>query len=683
MLTAMMRRGGVLLSVLGTLVVGVPGQARADTYVHLFEWKWPDVARECEVFLGPKGYKGVQISPPNEHIPLSEWWARYQPVSYRLESRGGTRSQFIDMVQRCNAAGVEVYADLVINHTASLNNGGVGSGGTSWTVRNHPGLYGPQDYHQPTCTVNNYQNASNVQNCDLVGLPDLNTGSSYVQQTIANYINDLVAIGVKGFRIDASKHMAPGDIAGIRNRVSGSPYIFQEVIDLGGEAVTANQYYGNGDVTEFKYSANIGNQFKNGQLKNLSNFGEGWGFMPNAYAVVFTDNHDNQRGHGAGGTNILTYKDGSLYTLANVFMLGWPYGYAQVMSSYAFTNTDAGPPGGSVHSGNTVNCFGSAWQCEHRWRPIANMVAFRKAAQGVGVSNWWDNGNNQIAFARPGKGFVVINREGGALSRSFATTLPGGTYCDISNGDFANGTCSGPTVVVDANGNAAFNVSAMSSAAIHINAVVSGGGGGGGYTKNFNQVYFRGTANNWGTTAMSLVANNTWRVSATFGSATNERFKFDIHGDWTLNYGDTNRDGIAEQTGGDIPITSAGTYTITFNDSTFAYTAQKDSSGGGGGGTVAVTFTCTNGTTYVGQSVYVVGSHSALGSWAPASGVKLSPSSYPTWSGTLQLPASTSFEWKCVKRDEAQPAQGIEWESGANNVVSTPASGTASTTGGF
>jgi alpha-amylase len=30
--------------------------------VHLFEWKWKDIAEECERFLGPFGYGGVQVS---------------------------------------------------------------------------------------------------------------------------------------------------------------------------------------------------------------------------------------------------------------------------------------------------------------------------------------------------------------------------------------------------------------------------------------------------------------------------------------------------------------------------------------------------------------------------------------------------------------------------------------------
>lgn len=30
--------------------------------VHLFEWKWDDIANECERFLGPKGFGGIQVT---------------------------------------------------------------------------------------------------------------------------------------------------------------------------------------------------------------------------------------------------------------------------------------------------------------------------------------------------------------------------------------------------------------------------------------------------------------------------------------------------------------------------------------------------------------------------------------------------------------------------------------------
>ena len=31
---------------------------------------------------------------------------------------------------------------------------------------------------------------------------------------------------------------------------------------------------------------------------------------------------------------------------------------------------------------------------------------------GTTLNDWWDNGSNQIAFCRGGKGFIAINNDG-------------------------------------------------------------------------------------------------------------------------------------------------------------------------------------------------------------------------------------------------------------------------------
>ncbi|MGC3999502.1 MAG: Ig-like domain-containing protein [Anaeromyxobacter sp.] len=97
------------------------------------------------------------------------------------------------------------------------------------------------------------------------------------------------------------------------------------------------------------------------------------------------------------------------------------------------------------------------------------------------------------------------------------------------------------------------------------------------YSSSYTTMYVRGTNNSWGTTAMSLVANNTWQAaSVTFGSTTSESFKFDVAGNWTTNWGDNNNDGYADSGGANIVVSGgAGSYTITFNDSTKAYTVVK------------------------------------------------------------------------------------------------------------
>lgn len=45
-----------------------------------------------------------------------------------------------------------------------------------------------------------------------MGLPDLKLEATYVRDKIAEYLNRLIDIGVAGFRIDAAKHMWPGDL---------------------------------------------------------------------------------------------------------------------------------------------------------------------------------------------------------------------------------------------------------------------------------------------------------------------------------------------------------------------------------------------------------------------------------------------------------------------------------------
>jgi alpha-amylase len=460
---------GLAVTLATLLYLPTAQAAERTTFVHLFEWNWQDVATECETFLGPKGYSAVQVSPPSEHIQGDQWWTRYQPVSYVLQSRGGNRQQFEDMVSRCNAAGVDIYVDAVINHMA--HGSGTGTAGSSYGDKSYP-IYSPQDFHQ-TCPITDYQNRWEVQNCELVGLPDLATEAGYVQDTLAAYLNDLVNIGVAGFRLDASKHMPAADIASILSKVNGTPLVFQEVIDQGFETITASEYTGNGLVTEFKYSVEIGNVFREGQLSWLSSFGEAWGFLPSYQAVVFVDNHDNQRGHGGAG-NVITFEDGRLYDLANVFMLAYPYGYPKVMSSYDFHgDTDAGNPGVPVHNSGQLECFADKWQCEHRWSYIAGGVDFRNNTSGDwSVSNWWDNGNNQIAFSRGSEGFVAINKESFNLTQNLYTGLAEGTYCNVLKGGISadKQSCNGETINVSATGHASLNIAPWDAVAIHHNA---------------------------------------------------------------------------------------------------------------------------------------------------------------------------------------------------------------------
>ena len=154
----------LLLSLVGTTAFALQD---SGAVVQLFEWTYSDVEKEC-TFLSEKGFEGVQVSPPQESIQGSQWWTRYQPVSYEIISRSGDEKDFVSMINKCKSLGVNVIVDVVMNHMAQGS--GVGSGGTSYGARSYLNYTADDMHHNDgddssNCVVNNYQDLHNVQYC--------------------------------------------------------------------------------------------------------------------------------------------------------------------------------------------------------------------------------------------------------------------------------------------------------------------------------------------------------------------------------------------------------------------------------------------------------------------------------------------------------------------------------------
>ncbi|KAF7281565.1 hypothetical protein GWI33_004533 [Rhynchophorus ferrugineus] len=456
-----------------------------NTIVHLFEWKHSDIASECENFLSQKGFGGVQISPPSENAVVDgrPWWEKYQPVSYVLNNRAGDESALADMVKRCNNVGVRVYVDLVANHMATST--GVGTAGNTCdpSSKYYPAVsYSSENFHT-SCEID-YTDASSIRNCELSGLKDLDQGQVYVRGKIVDYLNNLVNLGVAGFRVDAAKHMWPDDLSAIFGSVndlntdhgfaSGSrAFIFQEVIDTGTDPVYNTEYTSFGKVCEFKYGIDLGPCFRGeNPLHYLENWGTGWGLLDGGDTVSFIENHDNER----YDSTYLHYKESKPYKAAIAFMLAHPYDTTtRILSSYYFDTEDQAPPadGDNILSPgfNSDGTCTNGWVCQHRWSPIFNMVAFRNAVEGTSLENWWDNGDNQIAFSRGDKGFYAATASGD-INTSITTGLPDGSYCDVISGSYVDGACTGKTLTVSG-GQVYVQLGAdetEAAVAIHVNA---------------------------------------------------------------------------------------------------------------------------------------------------------------------------------------------------------------------
>jgi alpha-amylase len=588
-----LRASALAAALSAVLSAALPAAAFAlnpnDTSVQMFEWSWNDLATECTQFLGPQGYGGIQISPPGASRTTSTWWGVYQPVNYvNLTSKMGTQAQLQNMIDTCHAAGVRVYADVVVNQMAGDSSGasGLATDGSSWNAGTlaYP-YFSASDFHAAcdiqTADYNSAAGRANVQNCRLVGLPDLNSESSYVRGQIANYLNALLTLGIDGFRIDAAKHQAANSLQAILGAVKAmhpatsqgeSIWVTQEIIPDG--EVIRSDYFPVGTVNEFQFTYAMRDAWRNANgstpssiptmMGTWNNWGGTWGFVQPQNATVFVNNWDSERdGSSLDASNytgsVTNDTQGShRYDLANIFMLAQGYGEAQLHSGFRFTNKDQDRPSASPYS-NGVAQVNVNWDFIHRWGDIAPMVKFRSAAHGQAQANWVTGSANQIAFGRGNVGFVALNNSTSAWTRSFYTGLPAGTYCNIVHGlKNAGGTaCASDSVTVDSSGNATFTVpadggSTVPAVAIYTGQTITGAGGG----------------------------------------------------------------------------------------------------GGAGSTTCAVTFTISNAGTVVGQSLYVVGNQMSLGNWTPASGYALaiqgSGANVP-WTGTVALPASSAIQYKYVK----------------------------------
>lgn len=438
--------------------------------VQLFQWSWEAIAAECEAELGPAGYSWVLTSPPQEHIVGDQWWTSYQPVSYQVESRLGTREQFAAMVETCDSAGVKIIADAVINHMTGQDSPGVGWAGSEYEPYRYPGIYEPEDFHYcdtPDHDIHVYSDAYQVQFCELVNLSDLATESPHVREQIGAYLDDLLSLGVAGFRIDAAKHMPAEDVAAIVGALPEDTVIMQEVIRSAGEPIQPEDYLDSGDVFEFTWGREIQPIVGRSSIRMYFKMGETSIYAPSEQAISFVENHDTERNGEA-----FTYHDGASYVLANILTLAHPYGTPVVYSGYAFSERDTGAITGADGAVVDAECelpddpasaawVDGQWVCQHRWPAISAMVQWRNVAGDAPIVHEWDD-RDALAFGRADRAFIVVNRSDEPLTGSWETGLAAGSYRDV---------ISGATVEISGDGTLEATVAGGTALAVHVGAI--------------------------------------------------------------------------------------------------------------------------------------------------------------------------------------------------------------------
>ena len=99
------------------------------------------------------------------------------------------------------------------------------------------------------------------------------------------------------------------------------------------------------------------------------------------------------------GNSLNSNSPSNTYVTATIFSLAHPYGTPTILSSYSFSDTDAGAP-----NGGTGTCTGTGgengWLCQHRWVAFSGMVGFRNNVGDAELTDGVSPQSEQIAFGR-------------------------------------------------------------------------------------------------------------------------------------------------------------------------------------------------------------------------------------------------------------------------------------------
>jgi alpha-amylase len=233
---------------------------KTDVILHAFDWPYAYITTNAQA-IGELGYRSVLVSPAMKsciHEDGTYWWQRYQPQDYRvIDNQLGNIQDFSEMVKALEQQGVRVYVDVVFNHMANEAHKrddlqypcatDIKTYNDDKEKYQSQALFGDlseplfrEEHFIDAFEIKNWKNHWEVQNGRIAngsedpGLPKLKA-SDYVIEQQQSYLKALKKMGVKGFRIDAAKHMTIEHLQRIWTKdITENIHVFGEIITDGG-----------------------------------------------------------------------------------------------------------------------------------------------------------------------------------------------------------------------------------------------------------------------------------------------------------------------------------------------------------------------------------------------------------------------------------------------------------------
>lgn len=400
--------------------------ATRDVILHAFDWPYALIAKNAHT-ISQIGYRTVLVSPPMKSLKDQQgtpWWQRYQPQDYRvIDNQLGDTADFFHMVQTLCQHHVQVYVDVVFNHMANESwcredlqypsNSDMQHYLEHWERYQELRLFG--DLSQPLFEkddfveafgIEDWKDKWQVQNGRISGgpedpgLPTLRDSEHVVTQQ-QNYLKALKRMGVRGFRIDAAKHMTLAHLKKVwTDEIVEGVHIFGEIITDGGASreeyeIFLKPYLQYTELAAYDFplfNTVFAALQADGDMASLVDpycFGQA---LSNPRAITFAITHDVPN-NDVFRSLVL---DEAMEWLANCYILGRDGGVPLI-----YTDLD---PSGLLNSQGEPR-WTQSWQDPR----MAAMIAFHNQVHGEPMARLMGD-EDYLLFSRGEKGLVAMNK---------------------------------------------------------------------------------------------------------------------------------------------------------------------------------------------------------------------------------------------------------------------------------
>lgn len=426
-----------------------PNATNEETILHVWSWSFPQIAKSMKD-IKDAGFTMLQTSPVQEcyypegagkkifdpNVTEGNWYYYYQPTDWTIGNKIlGTKQEMQQMMDSAARYNIRVIVDVLPNHTAfdidAVNENFYKAVGGRDKMFHTNGLKPIQDYNDRyQCTLEG-----------TGGLPDVNTENRDFQKYYMQFVNELLKMGVRGFRYDTAKHIGVHsdpvdkeagvtvndfwDVATGRKAVKGvklaipadSLFIYGEVLQ--DRNVPESEYADYMGQTASSYGYVLREMLEKGSANGLDIKSFHHEAAPE-FLTTWVESHDTyaNANESAGLTD-------------EQIREGWVFLTARQNGTPLFFSRPAGSSRTNYYGDNVLGARGNDSFMDPEVVAVNN---FRKSMKGQKEDVQVESNGQVLLVNRGNKGAAVVNIGKFANNVNLPTGLPDGKYKDVVYG---------------------------------------------------------------------------------------------------------------------------------------------------------------------------------------------------------------------------------------------------------